>query len=108
MNYVIAARSADIAPGQMKPVTVEGKKLLVANVGGAFYALAQKCPHLGGNLCKGTLDGATVTCPLHGAKFDVKTGEALGPAKILFLKMNTKGATPFPVKIEGGQVMIGV
>ncbi len=55
----------------------------VFNVGGCFYATEGKCTHRKGELSKGKLDGSTVTCPKHGAQFNVTTGEVLrGPAEI--------------------------
>ena len=99
---------ADVAPGTMKGVEVEGKKILLANVDGTFYAIQRKCPHMGFDLCKGKLDGAAVTCRMHKATFDLKTGEALEKAKLLVFKTQPKPATTYPVKVEGGEVMIGV
>jgi nitrite reductase/ring-hydroxylating ferredoxin subunit len=54
----------------------------VFNVGGTFCATQSKCTHRQGPLSEGKLDGSTVTCPLHGAQFNVCTGAVLrGPAK---------------------------
>jgi len=80
--------------------------ILLANVGGAIYALDNKCPHLGGDLSAGVLDGTMVTCPRHGAKFDVRTGENLGNAKIAFIKMNVGNAKSFSVKTEGNDILV--
>ena len=53
----------------------------VFNVGGNFCATQAKCPHRGGQLTQGKLDGSTVTCPLHGSQFNVCSGDVLrGPA----------------------------
>ncbi len=108
MTYVPSGSTTDIAPGAMKGVEAGGKKVLLANVGGTFYAIQRKCPHMGFDLCKGRLDGDTVTCKMHGASFDVKTGEAVGKAKLLFLKTQPKPAKTYPVKVEGGQVMVDI
>ena len=108
MEFVKVASVSDLSPGQMKEVSAGDKKLLLANLEGAFYAIAKKCPHLGGNLCKGRLEGNAVKCPLHGAKFDVRTGKAMQDAKLLFLKMKVKDAPSFPVKLDGGTVLVGV
>ncbi len=108
MEFVRVAAASDLSPGQMKEVAAGGKKLLLANIDGAYYAIAKKCPHLGGNLCKGRLEGAAVRCPLHGARFDVRTGKVMQDPKLLFLKMKTKNAPTFPVKTEGQDVMVGV
>jgi nitrite reductase/ring-hydroxylating ferredoxin subunit len=65
----------------------EGSALLVGdvavfNVGGHLCAVQAMCPHRGGPLNEGKLDGTTVTCPWHGSRFDVCTGAVLqGPAK---------------------------
>ena len=108
MNYVSSGSTADVAPGAMKGVEVGGQKILLANVAGTFYAIQRKCPHMGFDLCKGKLDGAKVTCRMHGATFDLATGEPLAKAKLLFIKTQPKPATTYPVKVEGDQVMIGV
>ena len=92
----------------MKGVEINGQKLLLANVDGTFYAITRKCPHMGYDLCKGTLHGNRVTCRMHDASFDLKTGEAVDKAKLLFLKMQPKTARTYPVQIEGDQVMIEV
>lgn len=108
MTFAPAGSTSDLAPGTMKGVEVEGQKLLLANVDGTFYAIQRKCPHMGFDLCKGTLHGDRVTCRMHDATFDLKTGEAVDKAKLLFLKMQPKPARTYPVKVEGGQVMVEV
>ena len=55
-----------------------------------------------------TLDGGTVTCPRHGAQFDVKTGKAVGDAKVAFMKMKVKDVESFPVKVEGTDILVGL
>ena len=108
MGFVRVAAASDLSPGQMKEVAAGGKKLLLANIEGAYFAIAKKCPHLGGNLCKGRLEGSAVRCPLHGARFDVRTGKAVQDAKLLFLKMKVKDAPSFPTKVEGQDVLVSV
>jgi uncharacterized protein YbjT (DUF2867 family)/nitrite reductase/ring-hydroxylating ferredoxin subunit len=71
-------RVSDVPPGTARLVGT----VAVFNVGGKFCATQDKCTHKGGPLSKGKLEGTTVTCPLHGAQFNVCTGEVLrGPAK---------------------------
>jgi nitrite reductase/ring-hydroxylating ferredoxin subunit len=108
MRYVTAALVADVAPGAMRSVDVEGEELLLANVDGKFHALSRTCTHMGANLCEGRLDGRIVTCPRHGARFDVTTGQAVGKAKLLFLSTTPKNLATFPVKIEGTEILIGL
>ena len=108
MAFQTVAKTTDIQPGTMKAVAAGGAKLLVAHVDGAFYAMQQRCPHLGGNLSRGRLHGKTVTCPLHKATFDLATGEVIDVAHLLFIKFKTKQAATYPVRIEGDAVMVDV
>ncbi|MBU6268773.1 MAG: Rieske (2Fe-2S) protein [Sphingomonadales bacterium] len=109
MNFTRVAAVADVAPGTMIPVEAGGQKLLLANVDGEFRAAGRKCPHLGFNLCKGSLDGNGVVCPLHKAKFDLTTGAVERDPKLLFIRMTAKsGLTLYPVKVDGGDVLVGI
>jgi nitrite reductase/ring-hydroxylating ferredoxin subunit len=109
MEYVRVARADDLAPGKMAPVEAAGRKLLLARVGDTYYAAQRKCPHLGFNLCRGSLDGAAVVCPLHKAKFDLATGAIERDPKLLFLNLTAKSdLAVYPVRIEGDDVFVGV
>lgn len=78
MNAV--ANLDQIAPGGMLAVRFNGDDVALCRVGHAVYAVARRCGHKGAFLDKGTLEGYLITCPLHYAQFDVRTGAALGPA----------------------------
>ena len=108
MNFIKVAQTSEIAPGTMKKVVGDGKEILVVNLGGSFYAIPHNCTHMAGNLSEGALQGGIVTCPRHGAKFDVKTGQAVEGAKIAFLKIKVKDTRSIPVKIEGNDILIGI
>ncbi len=106
MAFHPVAKTAELHPGAMKSVSAGGKKLLLANVDGAYYAMQQKCPHMGANLCRGKLNGRMVTCPLHAATFDVTSGKVAAVAHLLFLKFKTKQAATFPVRLDGDTVLV--
>ena len=108
MEFVRIAGTSELAPGQMKCVQVEGQEILLANVDGEYYAIANRCTHLGGSLCEGTLASAVVECPGHGARFDVRTGRALSGARVLFFEEAVKNAARFEVLVYGAQVFVGV
>ncbi|MDQ6668665.1 MAG: non-heme iron oxygenase ferredoxin subunit [Thermoproteota archaeon] len=76
-DFVEVAKVNEIADGKMKHVEVDGREVLVANIGGKFYATSDRCGHMNALLSMGNLTGNTVTCPFHGAKFDVLTGKKL-------------------------------
>jgi nitrite reductase/ring-hydroxylating ferredoxin subunit len=79
MALVKVATVAEIPPGHAKLVLAGGKTLAVFNVDGTYYALDDRCPHSGGPLSEGLLQGHEVTCPWHEARFDVTTGAHLCP-----------------------------
>jgi len=76
-EFIEVANVSEISDGKMKHVEVDGKEVLIANVGGKFYAISDRCGHMNALLSMGNLTGNTVTCPFHGAKFDVSTGRKL-------------------------------
>ena len=108
MEYIKVADQSEIPVNQMKMVKAKGMEILLANLDGTFYAIANRCTHLGGSLAQGTLNKGIVTCPRHHAQFDVKTGQAVDEAKIAFLKMKVKDEETFPVKVEGTSILLGM
>ena len=108
MEYIKVADQSEIPVNQMKIVKANGMEILLANLDGTFYAIANRCTHLGGSLSHGTLNEGVVTCPRHHAQFDVKTGQAVGEAKIAFVKMKVKDEETFPVKVEGTSILLGI
>ena len=78
----MVAKADEIPVGGMKVAKVGSIDVMVANVDGSYFALPNKCTHVGGPLGKGKLVGEVVQCPWHGSKFDVKTGQVVqGPAQ---------------------------
>jgi 3-phenylpropionate/trans-cinnamate dioxygenase ferredoxin component len=108
MEFIRVAETTALPAGKMMAITAGGKEILLANVDGSYYAIANKCTHLGGSLAKGVLDGGVVTCPRHGAQFDVKTGQAVSEAKIAFVKMRVRNEVKYEVKIEGTDILVGL
>ena len=79
-HFVQVIKTAEIFPGGMKAVELNGRELIVCNCGGSYHAIDRRCGHMNAPLEMGTLDGSILTCAMHCAQFDVITGEALsGP-----------------------------
>jgi 3-phenylpropionate/trans-cinnamate dioxygenase ferredoxin subunit len=76
-DFVTVIRAADLKPGQVQVFEVDEEFVAVANIDGHFCAFADVCTHDNGPLVEGELEGQVVTCPRHGARFDVCTGEVL-------------------------------
>lgn len=100
-EFVKVARTDEIPAGQAKLVDVNGNEIAVFNVGGSFHAIDNTCTHVGGPLCEGELSGAEVTCPWHGAVFDVTSGAVLGPPA-------AENVNRYNVRVEGSDVEIEV
>ena len=82
-EFVKVASTNDIAPGQGRLVTVKGRDIALFNVDGEFFALSQ------------------VICPLHGAKFDIRTGDVLGPPAY-------EAVTRYDVRVTGTDIEVAV
>lgn len=108
MEFVEVAKTFELTVGKMKSAKLGQKEILVANVDGKYFAIGDKCAHKGGDLSKGFLSGNTVTCPRHGAKFDVRTGKVVSKPKILFFSSDIDYEPTFEVKVEGEKVLIAV
>jgi 3-phenylpropionate/trans-cinnamate dioxygenase ferredoxin subunit len=114
-NYLKAGNVSEFKDGDKKMVTLEGHDIMLARVGNNYYAIANKCPHLGGNLSKGILEGKTITCPLHGSQYDITNGKVIrwmkgsGLAYTLGKAVKPPQAVKtFPVKIAGEDITIEV
>ena len=90
MGRIIAAKTSEIPPGKMIKISIDGRDILVANIGGEYYATDDSCTHSGSSLSEGKLDGCTITCGWHAAQFSCETGKLEKfPAKINDLKSYT-------------------
>jgi nitrite reductase/ring-hydroxylating ferredoxin subunit len=98
-EFIPVAKTADLAPGRMKWVAVAGERVLLANVDGAFYAIADVCGHKRAPLSRGRLDGHVVECPLHFARYDLRTGKLIdGPV--------SADVATFAVRVEDDTVYV--
>ena len=100
-DFVRVAKTADIPDPGRKVFEVDEQLVVVVHTGGQFYAIDDVCTHDGGPLGDGPLEGYTIACPRHGAKFDVRDGRALTmPA--------TRPTKTYEVKVVGDDIMIKV
>jgi len=76
-EFVEVANVNEIPAGKMKHVEVNGKEIVIANMNGKFCALDDRCAHMNAPLSMGNLTGDVVTCPFHGAKFNVASGKKI-------------------------------
>jgi 3-phenylpropionate/trans-cinnamate dioxygenase ferredoxin component len=95
-----------IAEGGMGGFMVNGKKVLLTKLKGQYYAIDAACPHMGGDLSGGTVEGKYVTCPRHGHKIDVTTGSHGGGFRLPFTKLQGEKAGSYRIIVEDGKVKI--
>lgn len=96
-DFVKVCSTGDIKAGSMKGFELQGRKFLVANVGGKFYGMDSVCTHRQCPLEEGTLDGKEVECSCHGSRFDVTTGKVVNPPARVDAKV-------IPLHVEGSDV----
>ncbi len=90
----------EIPPGTGSRFNVADKEVALFNVDGNICAISDTCPHAGGALGMGKLDGRIVTCPVHGMKFDVTTGCFAGTSDF--------GVAAYPTKVLDGKIMVSI
>ncbi len=98
---VKVATVSDVPVGTAKVVQAGGKTLALFNLGGTFYALDNRCTHVGGPLGEGAVEGNKVTCPWHGSVFNITTGEVVEPPA-------RRAVATFPVRVERGEVLVEI
>lgn len=101
MAFVKAAKLSDIPPGQVRVIELEEEGVALCNVDGEIHAVVNVCTHDEGPLGDGYLLGDEIECPRHGARFNVRTGEARSLPAII----------PIPtlqVKIDGDDIWVDV
>jgi toluene monooxygenase system ferredoxin subunit len=95
-HAVMAAE--DLWDGELTGVQLRGTKIVLLNVGGTIRAFEDRCPHLGGQLSEGTMDGPTLTCANHLWEFDALTGKGTNPGNCRL--------TAFDTRVRDGQIEI--
>jgi nitrite reductase/ring-hydroxylating ferredoxin subunit len=99
-GWVVASSLDDLPDGQVRRASVAGRDLALVRHEGSVYALGNDCPHRGGQLSDGKLQcGAELACPLHGFRYDLRTGRATMPPDV-------PGVRTYEARIDGSQVLV--
>ena len=100
-EFIEVATVDEIQNGDRLFIEVDGLLLVVFNTAGEYFAIADVCSHDDGPLGDGDLNGMEITCPRHGARFDLKTGKALSLPAIVDIPA-------YPVRVVEGKIEIGL
>lgn len=99
--YIPVAKLGDVAPGAVIRVEAAGRAIALYNLDGTVYATDEICSHAYASLADGFVDGETIECPLHGATFSIKTGEALTPPAV-------EPLATYAVRVEGDDILVAI
>jgi len=114
-EFIEVSKIDELKAGAMKAVNIAGHEVLLARVGDKYYAANNRCPHMGARLSDGSLDATTVTCPRHGAQYDLSDGHVIRWAKMPVpvstigkLIGRPKPLTTYVVKLEGESILVEI
>lgn len=100
-DFIKVAQTDEVAEGHLLSLEADGELVCLARVEGQIYAFTDNCTHISGPLNEGDLEGPILTCPWHGAQFDVRDGSVVrGPARQELLT--------YPVKVEEQTILISL
>ena len=99
MAWIDAGLTDNLADGQAQSITAGRRMIAVVRSGADFFAIEDICTHDGAPLTGGEIEGAEIICPRHGARFCLRTGEALTPPAY-------EPARVFETKIENGHLWV--
>jgi 3-phenylpropionate/trans-cinnamate dioxygenase ferredoxin component len=101
IEFVPIASVEELKNGGRLFIEIDGKPVMIINLNGELYAIADVCSHDDGPVGEGALEGYEIICPRHGARFDIRTGKVLAlPAFV--------DIPAYPVRVIGDQIEIGL
>jgi len=98
-NWVTVASRSALSEGDITGVAVGETQIALYNLGGEIYATDNICSHAFALLSDGWLDGEVIECPLHAARFDIRSGKVLDPPA-------TEDLKTYPVRIVDGEIQV--
>ena len=114
-EFIEVSKTGELKEGTMKAVSAAGHEIMIARVGDKYYAADKRCPHMGGDLSQGKLEGTVVTCPRHGSQFDLADGRVVRwtnwPSLISTLSKIVKSPRPistYQVKLDGDRILVEI
>src|ERR1041385_8053266 len=101
IEFVEIAPVDDLPNGERLFVEIEGKPLVIFNIAGQFFSIGDVCSHDDGPVGEGDVEGYSITCPRHGAEFDIRTGVVVSMPAVVDIPA-------YPVKVVDGIIQVGI
>ena len=101
IEYLDIAPASELPNGERLFVEIEGKPIVIFNIAGQFFSIADVCSHDDGPVGEGDIEGYNITCPRHGGEFDVQTGKAVQLPAVVDIPA-------YPVKVVDGMILVGM
>ena len=101
VDFLEIAPASELPNGERLFVEIEGKPVVIFNIGGQFFSIADVCSHDDGPVGEGRLEGYNITCPRHGAQFDIRTGKVIQMPAVVDIPA-------YPVKVVDGMILLGI
>ena len=102
------ADDSSVGEGQLIPIDVEGREIVLLRYRGRLHAIDRRCYHMMGDLSKGELRDGELTCPRCGSVFNVETGKNLLGPRLGSVRMHGRDERAHEVKVEGGEIFVKV
>lgn len=115
MSFVELTSVDELSEGEMKKFNIDDHEYLLVQIGDKYYCSDNRCPHMGGDLSGGTLEGTVVTCPRHHSQFDLTDGRNIRwtdwtGAKLAFGKLirSPRPLKTYEVKVEEDKILADI
>ncbi len=112
-EFIDVFSTLDMQDGSLRKTEIGGREILLAKAGDRYFAADNRCPHMGGDLSQGTLEGTIVTCPSHHSQFDLSDGRVLRWTDWSGIKLSAakllkapRPLTTYEVKTEGERILV--
>jgi 3-phenylpropionate/trans-cinnamate dioxygenase ferredoxin subunit len=101
VEFLEIAPASELPPGERLFVEIEGRSIVIFNIAGEFFSIADVCSHDDGPVGEGDIEGYKITCPRHGAQFDVRTGKVVQMPAVVDIPA-------YPVQVRDGNIFLGI
>lgn len=101
VEYVEVVPASELPNGERLFVEIADRPLVIFNIAGQFFSIGDVCSHDDGPVGEGDINGYNITCPRHGAEFDIRTGKVMQMPAVVDIPA-------YPVRVVDGMIQVGI